>query len=326
MRFAETSYTNPGQLDFVPRERRSHIWKVVFAFLVACAIIFSISFAPGQLGGNTYAALASISVVSLLCFYVVYSKQQSLDLVMATEYQNMLFAQAASLGSSFCMIVKRDGTVVYANDGIRKLFPQIAFGEAQMLDGIFTQGNIRRTDRERVMAAIYSNQGDRLVFPIEVDGKAQDYALTIEPLARPGGFLLLRGREYLDKRVGSQLMPDMLRSTSTDKLNHMLASTPVAHFVTDSFGRFEFVNPALERALGYGGGEIMDARLSIHHLIYQLGGQPISNEYNIADYDGEAILQKKQGSLLNVRLHQALIRDNGGKSAGATGSFLPQGA
>lgn len=326
MRFNETEYTNPAQMDFVPRERRNQVWRVIAAFAVAISFLFILSFAPGSVGGKTVASLLSMGVVTVLCFYVVYHKQQNLDLVMTTEYQNMLFAQAAGLGAAFCLFVRRDGTIVYANDGLRKLFPRFAYGESQALEGIFEQGGVRKTDRERIMAAIYNNTSDRVVFPVkDPRGEDKDYILTLEPLPRPAGFMVVRGREYRDQRAGTQMLPDVLRSTSADKLDHMLATTPVAHYVTDPYGRFEYVNPALESLLGYKGGEMLDSKVALHHIIFQLSGQPVGEDYTIGDYTGDALLQKKQGGLTNVVLQQAVLRDGAGRALGATGSILPHG-
>lgn len=324
MRFSETEYNNTTQMDFVPRERRTQIWRVIVAFTVTIGLIFILSFAPGSVGGATFAGLTSMAIVMVLCFYVVYRKQQSLDLVMSTEYQNMLFAQAAALGSSFCMFVRRDGTIVYANDGLRRLFPHFAYSESQALEGIFEQGGVRKTDRERIMAAIYNNQSDRVVFPVkQQNGEDKDYILTLEPLPRPAGFTVIRGREYRDQRAGTQLLPDVLRSTSADKLDHMLATTPAAHYVTDQYGRFEYVNPALEQLLGYNPGEMLDSKMSIYHVLYQLKGQPVGDDYTLGDFSGDALIQKKQGTLANVILHQSVLRDSTGKPLGASGSILP---
>ncbi|PZP86137.1 MAG: hypothetical protein DI582_03815 [Azospirillum brasilense] len=324
MRYIESDKNNPSQMDFVPRERRKQVWNVIMAFSIAIALIFILSFAPGVVGGRAVAGFISMGVVSVLCFYVVFHKQQNLDLVMSTEYQNMLFAQAAALGSSFCIFAKRNGTIVYANDGLRDLFPHIAYSDSQALEGLFEQGGVRKTDRERIMASIYSGTADRIVFPIrQRDGNEQDYILTTEPLLRPGGFMVIRGREYRDSRAGTQLMPDVLRSTSADKLDHMLATTPVAHYATDAYGRFEYVNPALETLLGYEGGEMLESKLAIYHILYQIDGQPVSEDYSLVEYQGDALFQKKQGSLANAVFHQAILRDEQGKVLGATGSILP---
>ncbi len=326
MRFNETEYSSPGQMDFVPRERRNQVWHLIFAFCVCIALIFVLAFAPQTLGGRSLSAFTSMAIVGVLCFFVVYRKQQSLDLVMATEYQNMLFAQAAAQGSNFCLFVRRDGTIVYADKGLRDVFPNFAYSEAQALEGVFEAGGVTKADRERIMGAIYGGSSERLVFPIKAGGETREFILTVEPLSRPGGFAVIRGREYRGQRAGTQLMPDVLRTTSADKLDHLLSNSPIGLYVTDNFGRLEYVNPALEIMLGYKPSELLDAHIAIYRLFYQLNGQPVPDDYTLSEYKGEALLQKKQGLLLRVELLQIPIRDQDGKLTGATGTVLPLGA
>ncbi len=325
MRFNETEYVSPGQMDFVPRERRNQVWNLVVAFSVVIAVIFVLAFAPETLGGRSFSAFVSMAVVGVLCFYVIYRKQQNLDLVMATEYQNMLFAQAAALGSSFCLFVRRDGTIVYADGGLRRIFPRFNYGDAQALEGVFEEGHVKRADRERIMGAIYSSSNDRLVFPITTaTGEVQEYVLTVDPLRRPGGFSVIRGREYRDQRAGLQLMPDVLRTTSADKLDQLLSNSPAGLYVTDNFGRIEYTNPAFDIMMGYQPGELLEARIAIHRLFYQLNQQPVPDDYTLGEYHGMALMQKKQGLLLDVMLDQAVMRDADGKLLGATGTVRPQ--
>lgn len=328
MRFTETDFANnSSQFDFVPRERRGQISNIVIAFVGSICLIFAMSLLPGFSGtGNMFYTLVVMVVISVLCFYVVYRKQQSLDLVMSTEYQNMLFAQAASLGSSFCIFVRRDGTIVYADEGLRKLFPHFAYSDSQMLEGVFELGGVQKPDRERIMTAIHNLHADRIVFPLRPPGEAvTDYILTVEPLKRPGNFLLLRGRQYRDQRAGMQLMPDILRSTSADKLDHMLATTPIAHYTADEYGRFEYVNPAMEQMLGYKGGEITDSKLSVRHILYQLNGHPVGDDYVAAEHNGPALLQKKDSSLIEVMMAQIPVRNETGNGIGFSGTLMPVG-
>ncbi len=326
MRFNENEYVSPGQMDFVPRERRSQIWKIIAAFSFTIAVIFVLSFSPNTLGGRGMSAFFSMGMVALLCFYIVYHKQQNLDLVMSTEYQNMLFAEAVALGSSFCLFVRRDGTIVYANSGLRQVFPNFIYNDAQMLEGLFEQGGVSKTDRERVMDAIYSSSNERLVFPVHYPQGTKEYVLTLEPLARPAGYTVVRGREFRGQRAGMQLMPDVLRTTSVEKLDHLLSASPIGMYATDSFGRLEYVNPALEAMLGYHPGEMLEARIAIQRLLNQLDHQPVPDDYTLAEHRGEALLITKQGNLLAVQFQQSIIRDAEGKLGGATGSILPSGA
>ncbi len=322
MRFTESTYQSPAQMDFVPRERRGQILQLVLAFIFSIVLIFVLSFVMAKTWGSI-GIFASMGVITVLCFFVVTRKQQNLDLVMNTEYQNLMFAQAAALGSSFCLFTRRDGTVVYSNDGLRKLFPDVAYGESHALDTIFERGKVGAPERERIIAAVFGGKSERVILAITShDGKTQDYILTIEPLERPGEFLVIRGREYRDSRAGTQILPDALRATSADKIDHMLAKTPVAFFTTDEYGQFEYVNPAFEQMLGYAPGEILNARLNIGKVLFKLNGEPAPIDYTLADFRGDALLQKKQSDLASVRLQIAVIRDDQGKASGATASAL----
>ena len=324
MRFDTLDSTRADQLDFVPRKRRGRVFRVIFAFTLTITLIFMLAFAPPLSGFAIYTPLVAIVLMAFLCLYVVYHEQITLDLVMSTEYQNMLYAQALSLGSSFCMIVRREGTIVYASDGMNSIFPQFDYSRAKALEGVFEQGLVRKIDRERIMGAIHSSTPDRLIFPIinQYQDK-KDYIITVEPMPRPSGFSLIRGREYLGQRTGIQLMPDALRSTSVDKIDHLLATTDSAHYTTDAFGRFEYVNPACERLFGYAPNEIVESKLGFHNLVFSLGEQTVTEEYSLADYVGSVVILCKPDGRRSYILRQQVVKDSAGKIIGATGTFIP---
>lgn len=322
MRYNEMESSSSDQLDFMPRERRSHIHRVIIAFVFTIALVFITGYAPFFNNMEAYTPLIAILLLSVLCFYVAYRNQVNLDLVMSTEYQNMLFAQAFSVGTSFAMIVRRDGTIIHASDGMSSIFPRFDYSQSQALEGVFEQGIVRRTDRERIMGAIHSGLNDRLIFPIlNHYQEKKDYIISVEPMVRPAGYSLIRGREYLGQRSGLQMMPDALRSTSVDKIDHMLATTDIALYTTDSFGRFEYVNPAFERLFGYEIGEIVESKLSMHHLFFSLGTTTVTEEYSLSEHAGDAVLIHKLGSRLNAHVRQSVIRDASGKAIGASGTI-----
>lgn len=323
MRFSDEDFNTPSLMEFMPRERSSHIWRIIIAFAVVTGLIILINFSPKTIGGNGITSLVTILAASLLCFYIVLRKQQSLDLVMMTEFQNMLFAQAAALGSNFCMFVKRDGTIEYANEGVKQLLPHYSHGEAHGLESLLYQSNVNKTDVERLMGAIISAQRDRLIFPIVTnDDKVHEYILTVEPLIRPAGYTVIRGREYRDHRAGSVVMPEVLRSTSAEKVDHLLTHSGIPQYILNEYGKFEYVNPVFEQVLGYRAGEVLDSRLSFYHVIYQLKGQPVTEDFTLSDMLEHATLQQKSGALVLAAIKQTTIRDVHGKIIGATGSIV----
>ncbi len=325
MRFNENESMSQNQMDFVPREQRAQRRNLISAFFLTTLFVFAINYFPA-VKYHTSAALLSAMTVATLGFYILYRRQHNLDLVMTTEYQNLLFAQAVSLGTSFCMFARRDGTIVYANDGVHDLFPYFSYSDSQLLDAIFEAGSVPKIDRERLLSTIYSSGTDRLIFPIKSHtGEVKEYVLTVEPLARPSGFSVIRGREYLSTRAGTQLLPDLLRATSSDKLDHMLTHTPIAHFTTDPYGRLEYINPAMEKLLGYENGEMMANKLTLRQAVFQLAGRTMPDDYTLADFSGDATLKHKNGTHIPALLFQHVLRDSTEKIAGVTGSIMPVG-
>lgn len=327
MRFSEISSLAPGQMDFEPRERRAQVGSIVRAFFAVALLTSLIAYLPAFDSISPAAPFIAIVLTAILCLVVVRRQQINLDLVMATEYQNMLFSTVLSLGCSFIIIVRRDGTIVHASDGISNIFPNYSYGEAQALEGVFEQGVVRRVDRERILAAIHSHTSEYLIFPIfDKYSEKKEYVLTVDPLPRPAGFSVIRAREYLGVRSGSMLLPDVLRSTSVDKLDHLLSSTGVALYTTDPFGRFEYVNPAFEQLFGYEPGAVLASKLHVHHLVFSLGNQVLTEEYSLNDYTGEATIAHRSGTRYGVNITQQLLRDANGKLVGATGSITGRSA
>ena len=324
MRFSKLDSVQADLLDFIPRERRGEIRRLVFAFMAVALILFGMAYLPSLASVAAYAPLVGIVLLAILCLYVAYRTQIDIDLVMASEFQNMLFSQALGIGSLFAMIVRRDGTIVHTSDGLSDVFPTFDYASSQALEGLFEQGTVRKLDRDRILDAIRSGGNERLVFPVVSQYREKkDYILTVEPLPRPAGFSLVRGREYLGQRAGLQMLPDSLRSTTGDKLDHLLSTTSTAHYTTDQYGRFEYVNPAFEYLFGYQPHQIVEAKLSLHHLFFSFDGQALTEEYSISDFNGPAVILTQANGRENAEIRQHAIRDVNGKAVGLTGSIFP---
>ena len=287
MRFNENETHDPARLDFVPREYRRQFTRMVAVFTLCLLALLIVGFV-GMIRESGFTPLLSLFIIIFISMYALIRKQRDLDLVVNTEYQNMLFAQGVALGVSFYLFVRMDGTIIYSSDGVRKLFPKLAGGEAQALASALEQGGVLAPDRDRLMKAITTCSADRMVFPIPVNGEKKEYVITVDPLTRPAGVLLVRGREFRDNRTGAQLLPDVLRSTTTDKLDHMLAHSPVGHYTADAFGQIEYANHAFEQLLGYGPGEIAERKLTLGEIIHSLKGAAYNAEAGLVEASGDA--------------------------------------
>ncbi|MFO0068709.1 MAG: PAS domain-containing protein [Alphaproteobacteria bacterium] len=314
-------------MEFIPRKRTAQIWRVITAFIILALILLALKIKPDIVGGDAISIIFSLAAIAALGFYMVLRKQQNLDLVLATEFQNMMFAQAAAVGSNFCLFVKRDGAIEYANDGAHKIFTGDFIHTSSSFDTLLEKAEVGKTDRDKLMEAIIAQRQERVVFPLRLPGGAvKDYIFTVDPLPRPAGFLMVRGREFSGARTGTSVMPEVLRATSPERVEHLLTHSGVPHYVVNEYGRFEYVNPAFEVALGYAPGTVVADKLSLYHVLYQLRGQPVTGDMKLADILDQVTLQNKLGALLPAAIKQTLIRDEHQKIIGATGSIILAGA
>jgi PAS domain S-box-containing protein len=284
--------------------------------------MFGVHQVPSLQGGH-FAVIIAIAAMAGLCAYTVVHTQRNLDLVMTNEFQNMLFSQAVSMGSDFCIFVRRNGSIVQTDRGVREVFGNVRMADSLSFDSVLERSGVTKADREQVLGSIYNNIKDRLVFPLRhASGVEKNFVVTVEPLPRPSGYIIVRGREYRDARQGTQLLPDSLRATSPDKLDHMLSSAPVAHYATDAFGRIEYVNPAFEALSGYTLHHILEKRLQLSSLIADHTHSPLSPEGLPVEFSGETSLSPQNGPALSCLLFQRLIRNDKGKTTGSTGSII----
>lgn len=314
MRYSEESAeAMPDQSDFAPRQRSSSIWTLILAYIVAILIIFLVSRYSENIGGNFVSVLIIILIVGALTFYTIFSKQRNLDLVMATEFQNALFANALSLGWKFVMFIKRDGTIVYANRGLRALFPEFAHDEYKALDTLLIEGNVDKDDSQKIFAALMRGVSDKLVVPIRTpQGEMRPMLLAIEPLERPAGFFVLRGREFVEsRRAEGKKNP----AGGNPLLYQLVEHAPMGLYAASASGELQYVNPKLEQMLGYEPNDILNQKLSLPDIIYQVEQRNIG-EVELEDFTGEVLLQRRNGSLVKTDLRQELLRDDKGGVAG----------
>lgn len=193
MRFVERENPNVPY-NFMPRDRSGAIWRVIGGFILALGIMLILNLVPSSVGGEPEASLLSLVAISILCFYIVFLKQQNLDLVTQTEFQNLLFSQAAAIGSIFCVFVKRDGEIVYVNRGLSNLFGDGHQRNFPHLAALLEALALPKPTNEAIQDAVFTL--DCVSLPISLSrhsGDVVSFTMEIAPLARPAGYVVLKG-------------------------------------------------------------------------------------------------------------------------------------
>jgi two-component system cell cycle sensor histidine kinase/response regulator CckA len=319
IRYSELDPRTSGVNDFVIRKHAPTSTQLFLLFITILLITF---------GGIMFIAdkftLAFIlaGLLSAAGWYVVVQIQRNHDVVLATEFQNSLFASALGINNKFCMIIRRNGTVVYLDRMFQEMFPEFLHQTKRTIDVLLEQGKVPKSESEKVFTAIERGVFEKVVFEIRgSDNRFSRIVMSIEPILRPSGFILLRGREYVENRSSmeptSKLSPSSLLNKNTITLfSYVMDTMNMGVYMTAPNGNIIYVNPVLEQWLGYRDGEILSGNLALQDIIQQNGKRPDSIEPD--NFEGEVMLQKKTGGLMKSFINQKIIRDDDHKVMGCT--------
>src|SRR5690606_18335233 len=97
---------------------------------------------------------------------------------------------------------------------------------------------------------------EKVIFEIRGgDGHFNKIVMSIEPILRPTGFIMLRGREFVEMRANDEsakISPSNLMSKNTITLfSHVMDTMNMGVYMTSPTGGMIYVNPVLEQWLGY---------------------------------------------------------------------------
>lgn len=308
--------------DFVPRAYSRPIRQLSVVYLVAVAIIFLISNFHESLGGNAVSTVLIMAVVCAIAIYTLVRRQQHNDQMLATEFENLLFSAAAALGSNFCIFLKSDGTIIYANDGTRRMFPHFSRHQTLAIDELLNEAHVDKVHLDKLYSALSLGRKENLIFEISNSaGERSDYIVMIEPLKRPSGYFVLRGRSYYKERKAAVKLEGRFEKTSTEKLSILMESLPFPVFITNPSGVLEYVNQALEKMLGYDENQLVAQGVTLQKLVYHADGFE-TGEFELTNFSGAVMLSKRNQQLLRAQLTQELYYDDHGKLSGCGGYIL----
>lgn len=318
IRYSDMSLEENGAIDFVSRQRTPTAAQLaiifISIFIVCVSIIVSV--------GSQRALIAILFIVlAMLGWYMIYHLIRSRDIVLATEFQNALFASALGLNNKFNLIIKRDGTIIYLDRSFQAMFPDFTKNSSRTIDMLFKAAKVTKVDADKVSNTIDKGEYGKVLLDItDAHGVAHGIILSVEPILRPPGFTMLRGREYVTERsnkLGGEISETpSLNKSSITLFSPVIESMKMGIYITSPDGQVVYCNTLLEQWLQYDDGEIPGRGLNLNRLFpparnETFAGKPV-------DFEGNVQMEKKVGGFITAFLNQKIIYNNVGKPIGCT--------
>lgn len=192
-RSAEAFHVKKSTGDFVVRKRN----HAAMQWLIICLSVIMVCLSITLMVADRLTITSTLFVIiGITCWYVSTQMKHNRDLLNATEFQNALFASALGLGHKFCMIVTRDGGVIYFDRPFQALFPEFMKQPARSFEIFLSLGQVGDGDKEKMLSAIKLGNYEKMSLNIRTsDNGMQRISVSIEPILRPSGYVLLRGSD-----------------------------------------------------------------------------------------------------------------------------------
>lgn len=317
LRYTDIQAETQGASDFVIRKRVPPIWQLFALFVVVLFTGISILVLNVDKGMVIFLLCVLLGVLG---WYVILQIQRSRDLVLATEFQNALFASALGINNKFCLIIKREGNIIYMDRSFQEMFPDFPNERHLSIASLLKHGHVAPEEKEKIFSAVDQGVYSKVIFDIRAaDKHFHKVVMSIEPIVRPAGFILLRGREFIETRRSGNVDSDfrhnpLLNKSSITLFSYVMDKMNMGVYMTDPTGNLIYANPTLEQWLAFNEGEVMSGNLSLKDIVHQ--ERAMQGAISPDNFEGEVMLQKKLGGLMKAFVNQKVIRSEQDKVLG----------
>ncbi len=298
--------------DFKVRQHKPLLSVVLGAYLLAFVIIIGTASISNEIGGMPVFTIVTLVMLGFSAWVTYFNTQRSRDLVTATEFQNALFSSIAHLHSSFIVIVRNTGGIMYYSSNYPAMFSGTRRRGLTTIDAIFETDGISAEDAARIRSALADGKPEQLICEVkDVDGNSQPIRLTIQPIPRPSGFFVISGSP-LRRRV-SDNAPSQGRDGRGGESGFFrdgLNAVPIGSCLFDKDGDPSYIHPDIELWLGYQRYEIQRQHLTLDALISdETPGDLKSTFLTDKLFDGHVYFAHKSGRSLRATVTKRAVVD-----------------
>lgn len=194
IRFSERLTIAAGNSKGFVNRRRTKAEVIYSLFLALIMIVGGVSFLVYQ---DTLMGCFLTLVISIIMYFTGKKFEKMRNLLRSSEFMNAMLTSVMGAHYQFCMIVQLNGDIVYLDRGFYATFPDFLDQSSVTLEAWLNLYKVSADDRQKILGDIKGGKEEKIVISIAKGGNkvAQDMLLYIEPIPRPEGFVLLRGKD-----------------------------------------------------------------------------------------------------------------------------------
>ncbi len=185
--------SNPQGQDFIVRRRFPSVRQMAQLCLASVIVVLGVTL---LVRNDTLLGSLMCMLVGSIMLYLGRNIEKQQKVVNATEFMNALFSCALCHGYKFCMIVRQDGEIMYLDRGFQEIFPDFMGQPKRNLEALIQTQSLPDDTANALKRALATPKDDHFAITVASGSNKVVQALSIqsEPISRPKGYVLLRGK------------------------------------------------------------------------------------------------------------------------------------
>jgi len=173
--------------------KRTPARQILRYFVLLLMIIGGVAFLTSY---NSLMACAAAVLAGVTLYLIAKQLEKVEKNQRAAEFMNALFSNALSKDYRFCMVARTDGGIIYFNRPFQEIFPAFLAQDKRDMETLLSLYHVSAEHRQTVGAQLIQNVPATLAVIIQSGSEQapQPLILSMEPIERPRGFVLIRGK------------------------------------------------------------------------------------------------------------------------------------
>lgn len=187
-------FLDTNRSDFIVRKRPFS--KRLAYSLVIWAIVVVVGVGWLVVNNTLFGSLMCV-VIGSITLALARQIENLQNMLQATEFLNALLSSALGKHYSFDMIAKNNGEIVYVNRPFQEMFPEFLALPTRTVGAFLEMCQIPTARAETIVSQLGQSTDSTTTLDMVYGGaqkQARSVTLALEPIARPGGFVLIRGK------------------------------------------------------------------------------------------------------------------------------------
>lgn len=271
---------------------------------------------------NTIILASTVLALFVFCCYVFRSYN---DTISAVELQNALFCGIANISTSFCAIVRNNGSIVYVSPEFRTNFNinKIKLGDdIKALCDIF---KLDDKDFEKIVSSIKNSQPTVIRnIEVQINNDKRSLAFSLEPI----GIYPYNNNNKMTLAVQTIERPSGYHFISfTPTENEEICDLKIdnlnigAYFI-DSKAKLSSFNGVFTEMTAITKLDISAKKVRANSFIYSIKASKIINNLD-DEWKGTTFLRHKNGKIVKVFIFENFVKDSSFNIIGKRGLVFP---